>query len=134
MLVPLSPWALREFQALKRAAGRGRWVLPSLSDASKHTHPSLLTGGLVRHRARFEQAGIKQFSLHDLRRTCRTNLSRLKVKPHIAEAVLGHAKKKIHGTYDTWAYLDEKRAALDLWAQHLEQLKASKPASAAGKK
>jgi len=59
---------------------------------------------------------IAEFTLHDLRRTCRTGLARLKIAPHIAERVLNHAQEKIPGTYDTHDYIDEKRDALDLWA------------------
>lgn len=33
----------------------------------------------------FKKNGVAAFTLHDLRRTCRTGLSALKVEPHIAE-------------------------------------------------
>ncbi|HKQ14437.1 MAG TPA: hypothetical protein VJT80_13465, partial [Steroidobacteraceae bacterium] len=72
---------------------------------------------------RMAELGIDAFTLHDLRRTCRTGLARLKVEPHIAERVLNHAQEKIAGTYDQWAYIDEKRAALDKWATHLLSLR-----------
>lgn len=67
---------------------------------------------------------MEAFTLHDLRRTCRTGLARLKVAPHIAERVLNHAQEKIPGTYDVHDYLDEKREALEQWTAHLEALKA----------
>jgi hypothetical protein len=44
-----------------------------------------------------QKLGIAPFTLHDLRRTCRTGLSRLKVAPHVAERVLNHAQEKIAG-------------------------------------
>ena len=40
---------------------------------------------------------IPRWTLHDLRRTMRTGLGRLGVEPHIAELVIGHAKKGIVG-------------------------------------
>ena len=54
--------------------------------------------------------------LHDLRRTVRTNLSALNVPFEHAEAVLGHAKGALHGTYDLHQFGDEKAAALSKWA------------------
>ncbi len=71
---------------------------------------------------RFQREGIEAFTLHDLRRTCRTGLAKLKVEPHIAERVLGHAQERIRATYDTHAYIDEKRAALEQWSAHLAGL------------
>jgi integrase len=62
------------------------------------------------------------YNLHDLRRTCRTGLSRLRVPPHIAERVLGHAQDRIQRTYDVHSYVDEKRQALQLWADHVSRL------------
>jgi integrase len=70
-----------------------------------------------------QELGIAEFTLHDLRRTCRTGLARLKIAPHIAERVLNHAQEKIPGTYDTHDYLEEKREALDKWAAHLASLR-----------
>ncbi len=121
--VPLTAWAVREFEALKREARKSPWVLPG-KDASEHIDPKLLTRSPAKCAARFKKAGIAPFTLHDLRRTVRTGLGRLKVAPHIAELCLNHAQPGIVGVYDVHAYLDEKRAALDQWATHLEGLRA----------
>lgn len=59
---------------------------------------------------------------HDLRRTVRTRLSRLKVSEEAREAVLAHVRPGIKGTYDTHEYLDEKREALTLWAGELRRI------------
>jgi integrase len=119
--VPLSDWAVREFEALRRLAKRSPWVLPN--DAGNGPiNPRLLTRGVARCQERMLKLGIAEFTLHDLRRTCRTGLARLKVAPHIAERVLNHAQEKIPGTYDTHDYLEEKRTALDAWAAHLQTL------------
>ncbi|MGH8143675.1 MAG: tyrosine-type recombinase/integrase [Steroidobacteraceae bacterium] len=126
-LVPLSASAVREFEALRRLANHSQWVLPTATGADRHVHAQQLTTSLMRCRARFKQAGIAPFTLHDLRRTCRTGLARLKIEPHIAERVLGHAQERMAATYDVHDYLDEKRAALHLWAQHLDEIKASAP-------
>ena len=57
--------------------------------------------------------------VHDLRRTVRTGLGGLGVLPHVAEAALNHLPAKLIRTYDRNPYTAEKRAALELWANHL---------------
>ena len=59
---------------------------------------------------------VRPWRVHDLRRTCRTGLSRLRIAPHVAEAVLGHAAPAIVRTYDVYDLADEKRHALEAWA------------------
>lgn len=59
---------------------------------------------------------------HDLRRTVRTGLSRLGCPAEIAEAVLGHSKKGIQGTYDLHTYEKECAEWLQKWADYLDCL------------
>jgi integrase len=59
---------------------------------------------------------------HDIRRTVRSRLSELRVPADVAEAILAHAKPGIRGVYDRYEHLDEKRAALELWAQRLHSI------------
>jgi integrase len=66
------------------------------------------------------------WTLHDLRRTCRTGLGRLGVAPHICEAVLNHLPAKLIRTYDKNKYEVEKKQALDRWAAHVEAIVAGK--------
>ncbi len=120
-VVPLTSWAVSEFKKLKLAAGRSPWVLPG-TDASKHIEPKLLTRAPAKCAERFKKAGVAPFTLHDLRRTVRTGLGRLKVAPHVSELCLNHAQPGIVGTYDVHAYVDEKRAALEKWETHLQSL------------
>ena len=122
-VVPLSVMAAEEFRALHRLANKSLWVLPA-PDIKNPIEPKQLTRAVARHQGRFKKAGIAPFTLHDLRRTCRTGLSKLKIEPHIAERCLNHAQEKIPGTYDTHDYLEEKRHALDLWAAHVAGLRA----------
>ena len=68
---------------------------------------------------------MERFALHDLRRTLRTHLPRLKVDEIVAEVVLGHALKGLQATYNLYGYRDEKRHALELWANDL--LRTDKP-------
>ena len=61
--------------------------------------------------------------IHDIRRTVATRMSDLGVQPHVVEAVLNHVsghRAGVAGVYNRAAYSAEKRAALDLWARHIE--------------
>lgn len=122
-VVPLTDWALEEFQALKREAEGSKWVLRASAGSNQPIDPKQLSRSLAKCLDRFKKQRIAAFTLHDLRRTCRTGLSALKVEPHIAERVLNHAQPGIAGVYDKHAYLEEKRAALEKWAEHLQELR-----------
>ncbi|RVL05660.1 tyrosine-type recombinase/integrase [Sinorhizobium meliloti] len=69
-----------------------------------------------------EAVTLKPFVIHDIRRTVRTNLSALGVQKEVAEAIIAHKKKGVHAVYDQWEYLDEKRVALQLWANRVRSL------------
>jgi integrase len=63
--------------------------------------------------------------LHDIRRTVATRMAELGIQPHIIEAVLNHIsghKAGVAGVYNRALYAREKRAALDLWAEHVQSL------------
>jgi integrase len=70
---------------------------------------------------------LEPFVLHDLRRTMRTGLSALPVPDLVRELVIAHTKPGLHKVYDQYAYLDEKRRALDLWAVRLRSIITSPP-------
>ena len=67
---------------------------------------------------------IPHWTLHDLRRTFRTNLSRLGVAPHISERLVNHvsARSEMEETYDLYRFLPEMRAAMELWEKHLQEI------------
>jgi hypothetical protein len=62
---------------------------------------------------------LPHWTNHDIRRTVRSHLSQLRVEEVVREALLAHSRKGIEATYDQHTYLEEKRAALQLWAQRL---------------
>jgi Arm DNA-binding domain len=72
---------------------------------------------------------LPPFVNHDLRRTVRSHLSRLKVEEVAREAVLAHARPGIKGTYDLHDYLEEKREALTLWAKRLRTIVEPPPSN-----
>ena len=57
-------------------------------------------------------AGMERWTLHDLRRTARSLMSRAGVSSEHAERVMGHAIKGVEAVYDRHEYADEKAEAL----------------------
>jgi integrase len=83
---------------------------------------------LARQRGEdFRSVELLHFVQHDVRRTVRSQLSRLKVAEEVREAVLAHARPGIKKVYDIHDYLDEKREALELWAKRLGEIISPKP-------
>jgi integrase len=71
-------------------------------------------------QAELGEMAMQPWVLHDLRRSMATHMERLGVTPHVVEACLGHALKGVAGTYRHYGFLEEKRAALQLWADEVE--------------
>lgn len=65
---------------------------------------------------------IDDWAPHDLRRTVRTGLARLGCRREIAEAVIGHSKESLEGTYNLHSYDKDCREWLQIWADHLDAL------------
>jgi integrase len=68
---------------------------------------------------------------HDLRRTLRMGLAQLGVPREVAERCLNHAVEGIEAVYNTHDYLDERRAAPDEWAAHIEKITTAAAAKVA---
>jgi integrase len=69
------------------------------------------------------------FTLHDLRRTCRTTLSRLGADEETAELVIGHLPQGMSKTYNLYDRLPERRAAIEKWAKFVLSLADGKVVS-----
>jgi integrase len=64
------------------------------------------------HNRLIESSEVKNWTLHDLRRTARSLMSRAGVQSDHAERVLGHVISGVEGIYDRHLYADEKAQAL----------------------
>ncbi|NDE56654.1 MAG: hypothetical protein EB071_07225 [Gammaproteobacteria bacterium] len=68
--------------------------------------------------------GLEPFRAGDLRRTCETMLASLGIPKELRGQLLSHGRstgvQAKH--YDRYAYLPEKKQALDIWADHLKQI------------
>lgn len=70
-------------------------------------------------------SAVPEWTLHDLRRTAATGMARLNFPPHVVDKVLNHASGTIKGVaavYNRFAYLEERRAALEAWGRCVESL------------
>ncbi|PLX37582.1 MAG: integrase [Hyphomicrobiales bacterium] len=87
--------------------------------------------GRLKERLDAAFADAEDWRFHDLRRTMATNMAMLRVAPHIIEAVLNHKTGIVSGVaaiYNRHAYLDEKREALELWANRVEEITGQRSA------
>jgi hypothetical protein len=65
---------------------------------------------------------IPRWTLHDLRRTARTTLSKVRVPKEIRERVIAHKIGGVEGVYDRHDYRDEKYAALKMLAAEIDRV------------
>ncbi|WP_298870935.1 site-specific integrase [uncultured Bradyrhizobium sp.] len=70
---------------------------------------------------------LPNFTLHDLRRTARSLMSRAGVPTDHAERVLGHVIGGVRATYDRHDFADEKRAALEKLAALVDRIISGRP-------
>lgn len=65
---------------------------------------------------------LAHFTVHDLRRTCRSLMASIGVPGHVAERCLNHKLKGVEGIYNRHDYFNERRDALELLARKLAPL------------
>ena len=105
--------------ALKLLAG-----LPRVQDCGFvfSTNGSTPISGFSTLKLRLDlHCGINErWTLHDLRRTARSLMSRAGVNPDIAERCLGHTIGGVRGVYDRHKYTDEMRDAFEALAAQID--------------
>ena len=132
--------------------GKRLWMLPServkngqthtvpLSDAAMavlqsvpHVGEHVFAGADGRHpshahgKAKLDKAvgNIAPWRFHDLRRSVVSGMARLGVSLPVIEKVVGHTSGTfagVVGVYQRYSFADEKRRALEAWANHIEGL------------
>ncbi len=120
LLRPITP-SIEGFlkQAFELSAGsQYAFTNDGSDDVMGHTAPVALPYNIMQYLRRHEEYELKHFSMHDLRRTARTNFSTL-TEPHIAEIMLGHTLGGVWKTYDRHDYLKEQAKAYEAWCKRL---------------
>jgi integrase len=114
---------------LERIERRGRFLFPGSKDAN------LPITGWSNFKAAFDKTcEVESWTLHDLRRTFATNLAALGIRIEVTEKLLNHVSGSfggIVGVYQRHAYMDEMRAAIDLWEKRLDQIISQTSATSA---
>lgn len=116
--IPLSPTVLRILASLPRTHEQ----LVFVTDGN-----AVPISGFSKRKRRLDaNCPLPAWSLHDLRRTMATGMGRLGIEPHIVRRILNHSPPReidgITAVYNRFAYLEEKRAALNTWAAHVERV------------
>lgn len=127
-LIKLPPLARSIIQCTPRIE-RNPFVFPGTRLRGPFSAWDASTTELLR-LMRMELPDMQHFTMHDLRRTFRTRLSRLKIDPHVAERCIGHVVgNQVTRTYDVWEFFDEKSAAFAAFADHIQQIVSPPPIS-----
>jgi len=63
---------------------------------------------------------IPEWTAHDLRRTMRTGLAKLRIPSEVAEMCIGHGKGGIEAVYNLHEYTYEIKDAMQKWGDHID--------------
>ena len=120
LIIPLPKLAVQHLKELQELSEGSEWVLPARRLSKRkpgHIGPDTLNSALKRLAH-----GIDDFVIQDLRRTLRSNLSALGVRPEVSERCLNNRLRGVLGVFDQQDFLQERRAALARWASVIEKL------------
>jgi integrase len=135
-VVPLSAAAIELLGTLPRMASRNAggktvpspWVFTTKGDAPINGYSTAqrrMDTSIAAARKAAEASPLAPWTLHDMRRTAATEMARLGVTRFVVGRVLNHSDRSVTGIYDRYAYLPEKRHAMDVWARYLTGLMAA---------
>lgn len=116
--VPLSPLAIKLLKDVKKLSGDSRFLFPA---KQKNTH---ITGSSIDHAVRrCSFSGVKTWTPHDCRRTSASFMASLGISRLVVSKILNHSESgSVTAIYDRHSYDDEKRNALEAWAQKLNEI------------
>ncbi|MHB8414805.1 MAG: tyrosine-type recombinase/integrase [Acidiferrobacteraceae bacterium] len=109
-LVPLSKQALAMLEELKGLAGNSSWVLPS-----RNTLKEPIAHSTLNQAIRSLDLGVRDFVIHDFRRTASTQLHEAGFNSDWIEKALAHEQKGVRGVYNEAEYLAQRREMLQWW-------------------
>lgn len=123
--VPLSPLAVEILTDLRKLNGSRSHVLASQHSIRKpdSSYSERVLSRAVRENE--EHFCIAHFTPHDLRRTAVSMMTAIGVPRLHVEKVLNHSTGDVAEVYDRHDYFEERRAALNRWADHLTALLAN---------
>jgi integrase len=113
--VPLSPQSLALLDEILPLGEGSEWVFPG-ARGSGHRVAVHKAHNRIRKRA-----GVA-FVPHDLRRTAASHMTSIGISRLVVSKILNHVETGVTAVYDRHSYDREKRAALDAWACHVEEI------------
>lgn len=132
LVIPLPNQVVGWFKELKVRACGSPYVFPNRrSSMQPHMGKDTLNRAILKLFGR--DSGKKQqpenkmgqleaFTVHDLRRTCRSLLAESNIPGHVAERCLNHKLKGVEGIYDRYDYFKERKQALEVIANLIEDI------------
>ncbi|SEL29686.1 tyrosine-type recombinase/integrase [Halomonas daqiaonensis] len=122
IVIPLPPQAVVWLEELKvRACGSPYVFLSRRRSKRPHMGKDTLNRAIAKlfgkepgkkPQPENRMGDIAEFTVHDLRRTCRSLLAAAGVPGHVAERCLNHKLKGVEGIYDRHDYFEERKEAL----------------------
>jgi integrase len=123
-IVPLATQAAKLVKELKGLTGDGRYLFPSLRTASRPISDGALNAALRRMGY-----GKTEMTGHGFRTTASTLLNERGFNPEVIELQLSHIdQNEIRDAYNRGKKMPERRAMMQAWADHLDELRRSSPA------
>ena len=114
-LVSLSRQAVAMFEELKGLASGSEWVFPSRGSLNQPIAHSTLNQAV-----RSLEIDVRDFVIHDFRRTASTHLHEAGFNSDWIEKCLAHETKGIRGVYNRAQYADQRREMLQWWADFVD--------------
>lgn len=115
--LPIGVWTKRILNELPQFSDM---VFPSRYDEIKNF------SGWSKAKRQFDKTiDVRDYVLHDLRRTFSSNLAQLGTPIHVAEKLLNHVSGTVSGiaaVYNRYTYLPEMRQAIAAYDAHLQKL------------
>jgi len=113
--VPLSRQAVAMLEELKGLSSGSDWVFPSRNTLSKPISKTTLNSAV-----RSLEHDVRDFVIHDFRRTASTHLHEAGFNSDWIEKALAHETKGIRGVYNRAQYADQRREMLQWWADFVD--------------
>ena len=122
IVIPLPPQTIGWLEELKIRACGSDYVFPNRRSSKRaHMGKDTLNRAIAKlfgkepgkkPQPENRMGDITEFTVHDLRRTCRSLLAAVGVPGHVAERCLNHKLKGVEGIYDRYDYFDERKEAI----------------------
>jgi integrase len=112
--VPLSAQAVEAFRELQRMNGKWPWIFAGRAPSKPMSKDTILF-------AIYRLGYHSRMTGHGFRALASTTLNEMSYRPDVIERQLAHTEKNaIRAAYHRSQYLDERKAMMQAWADHLD--------------